>query len=401
MCQVRSVWQNLKTDSKLNVPVLELIFILLYNKNYLHQGMRKRTLVISLVILISFVITCFSCEKFKSDETPEIKNVILLIGDGMGLADVYAAMIVSEYPLNIERCPIAGLQRTSSSDNLITDSGAAATALATGNKTKNGTIGIDAEGNSVRSILEIAEEHGLATGLVSTSSITHATPAAFIAHQLSRNYYEEIALDFLKTDIDIFIGGGYNNFAQREDKLNLIDSLIFRGYEVDETIDMILGSSSGKIAGFTAPVHNPYRLKGRGDMLSSSSGKAIKVLDKCRKGFFLMIEGSEIDWAAHANSSDTLIDEILDFDRAAGVALDFAENDGHTLVIITADHETGGVTIVSGERETHKVVLSFSTQNHTAVMVPVFAYGPGAEEFTGTYENTDIFHKIMMLYGFD
>ena len=156
-------------------------------------------------------------------------------------------------------------------------------------------------------------------------AITHATPASFIAHQSSRGSYEDIAMDFLKTDIDVFIGGGYDHFAKRKDKLNLIDSLKFRGYEVDTSLAMILKSTSLKLAGLTAPVHNPYRLKGRGDMLPASSGKAIEILNKNPKGFFLMIEGSQIDWAAHANAADTLIDETLDFDKAVGVALDFAK----------------------------------------------------------------------------
>jgi alkaline phosphatase len=353
-----------------------------------------------LAVLTNFLISCNHSEKLTLNETPEIKNIILMIGDGMGLPDIYAAMTVSYSPLNIERCNIFGLQKTFSSDNYITDSGAAGTAMATGNKTINGAIGMDSQGNRVKSILEIAEEHGLATGLVSTSSITHATPASFIAHQLSRNSYEEIAMDFLKTDIDIFIGGGYDHFAKREDKLNLIDSLKFRNYEVDTSMNQVFNSTARKLAGLTAAVHNPYRLKGRGDMLPESAAKAIEVLSKNPKGFFLMIEGSEIDWAAHANTADTLIDETLDFDKAIGVALDFAKNDGHTLVVITADHETGGVTIIEGDIVTHMVKLSFSTINHTGVMVPVYAYGPGAEQFIGIYDNTDIFHKLMISYGF-
>lgn len=346
------------------------------------------------------MVSCCVSKLSANKDTPEIKNIILMIGDGMGLPDVYAAMTVSEKPLNIERCNYIGLQKTYSANNYITDSGAAGTALATGFKTKNGAIGMDSVGNRLKSILEIAEEHGLATGLVSTSSITHATPASFIAHQSSRGSYEDIAKDFLKTDIDIFIGGGYTHFAKRADKLNLIDSLKFRGYEVDTTLNMVLRSTSRKLAGFTAPIHNPFRLNGRGDMLPQSSAKAIEILSKNRKGFFLMIEGSQIDWAGHANYADTLVDETLDFDKAVGVALDFAKNDGHTLVIITADHETGGVTITGGDRATHKVILNFSTKDHTAVMIPVYAYGPGAELFIGIYDNTDIFKKILTAFGF-
>lgn len=362
--------------------------------------MKNRHPFLPLIIFCISLTICFSCEKQGSNTNPEIRNVIFMIGDGMGVPTLYSAMTVSLQPLNIERCPVTGLQTTYSLDNYITDSGAAGTALATGNKTKNGAIGVDSQGNRVKSILEIAEQNGLATGLVSTSAVTHATPASFIAHQSSRGSYEDIASDFLKTDIDVFIGGGYDHFARRKDKLNLIDTLKFKGYEVDTTLSLILNSTSLKLAGFTAPLQNPYRLKGRGNMLPASSGKAIEILSKSPKGFFLMIEGSEIDWAGHANSADTLVDETLDFDKAVGVALDFAKKDGHTLVVITADHETGGVTITGGDRLTHTVNLSFSTTNHTAVMVPVYAYGPGAEKFSGIYDNTAIFQKIVNSYGF-
>lgn len=164
---------------------------------------------------------------------------------------------------------------------------------------------------------------------------------------------------------------------------------------------MVRKSSSLKLAGLTAHLHNPFRLKGRGDMLPEASGKAIEILKRNKKGFFLMIEGSQIDWAGHGNYADTLIDETLDFDRAVGMVLDFAKKDGHTLVVITADHETGGVTIVDGDRQTHRVKLNFSTKDHTAVMVPVYAYGPGSEKFSGIYDNTEIFHKILSCYKFD
>ena len=363
--------------------------------------MKKQSNLLILSILIVSISSCLPAKKSIFKNKHEIKNVILMIGDGMGLPDVYAAMTVSENPLNIERCTSVGLQKTFSSNNYITDSGAAGTALATGYKTKNGIIGMDSLGNRVRSILEISEQHGLATGMVSTSSITHATPASFIAHQSNRGSYEDIAMDFLKTDIDVFIGGGYDHFGKRKDNLNLIDSLKARGYEVDTSLNSVLKSASEKRAVFTAPGQNPYRLKGRGNMLPESTARAIEIVSKNSKGFFLMIEGSQIDWAGHTNVADTLIDEVLDFDKAVGVALDFAAEDRHTLVIITADHETGGVTITGGDRKMHNVRLNFSTKDHTAVMVPVYCFGPGAENFGGIYDNTDIFRKIMKAYRFE
>jgi len=353
-----------------------------------------------LFLLGCFLLSWNPSNKSQPGYNPEFKNIIFMIGDGMGLATVHATMTVSDRPLNLERCTHTGLQKTHSVDRYITDSAASGTALATGNKTKNGAIGVDPEGNILKSILEIAEEKGLSTGLVSTSAVTHATPAAFIAHNNSRVNYEAIALDFLKTDIDVFIGGGYDHFAIRSDSLNLIDSLIKKGYQVETSIDRILGSDSNKLAGFTHPGQNPYRLDGRGNMLPTATGKAIEILSKNPLGFFLMIEGSQIDWAGHANSADTLISETLDFDEALGVALDFAARDGQTLVVVTADHETGGVTVLNGNMNTHEVQLSFSTKGHTGMMVPVFAYGPGAELFSGIYDNTDFLGKFLECYGF-
>lgn len=364
------------------------------------QEVKNKSILLLSVILIASLISWSPTQKSGSKEIPEIRNIVFMIGDGMGLAAVYSAMTVSHHPLNIERCNIIGLQKTFSSDNYITDSGAAGTAFASGNKTNNGVIGMDSQGKPVKSILEIAKENGLATGLVSTSAITDATPASFIAHESGKNHPEDIAKDFLKAGVDVFIGGGYDHFANRTDNLNLIESLKERGYKVETSVNALLKSTSLKLAGLVAPVNNPYRLDGRGEMLPASSRKAIELLNKNPKGFFLMIEGSEIDLAAHAKDTPAFIDEILDFDDAAGEVLDFAKNDGHTLVVITADHETGGVAIIGGNIRAHRAILNFPTKGHTAVMVPVFAYGPGAEKFGGIYDNTALFQKFLTSYGF-
>lgn len=355
-------------------------------------------------LLISVSIITASCHndvsKTKNSEK-KAKNIILLIGDGMSVTHIYAAMTVSGTPLNMEKFKYTGLQKTYSASDYITDSGAAGTALATGNKTKKGHIGCDSLGHPFKSILKYAEEDGLSTGLVATSSILHATPAAFIANNISRNNYEEIALDFLKTDIDIFIGGGKKNFEDREDGLNLIDSLKSKDYQVTTAIDDINLVDFQKFAVFTAEKHNPEYLNGRGDMLPKATEKAIEMLSQNENGFFMMVEGSQIDWGGHDNDIDYIITELLDFDRAIGKALEFAEKDGETLVIVTSDHETGGLTLVGGNRNNKTIEVNFSTDYHTADMVPVFAYGPGAEKFIGIYENTDVFHKMMQALGLE
>jgi alkaline phosphatase len=139
----------------------------------------------------------------------------------------------------------------------------------------------------------------------------------------------------------------------------------------------------------------------RGDMLPSSTQAAINILNSSGKGFFLMVEGSQIDWGAHSNNAELVAQEVIDFDNAIGIALQYAKDHGNTLVIVTADHETGGMSIINGDFETGAITARFGTTNHTGVMVPVFAFGPGAELFQGIQENTDIFHKMMLLLDLD
>ncbi|MDA3952913.1 MAG: alkaline phosphatase [Bacteroidales bacterium] len=350
-------------------------------------------------LILSISILFVSCDFIVKDKN-QAKNVILLIGDGMGVTQIYAAISISENTLNIEKFKHVGFHKTYSSNNYITDSGASGTALATGVKTNNKSIGIDSVGNSLNSILLYAEENQLATGLISTSAVTHATPASFIAHESSRYDYENIAKDFLDVDIDIFIGGGKKHFANREDHLNLVDSLKKNDYHVIDGINNLDEKMKGKFAVFTAEEHNPKVSEGRGDMLAISTEKAINILDKKDKGFFLMIEGSQIDWGGHDLDIDYVVSETLDFDKAVGKAHEFAIEDGETLVIVTADHETGGLTLLDGNLLKNEITANFSTDNHTAVMVPVFAFGPGAENFGGIYENTDVFEKMMKAFGF-
>lgn len=331
--------------------------------------------------------------KFKAKKP---KNIIFLIGDGMGTAQVFSGLTANKGHLYLENFKSVGFSKTQSADDYITDSAAGATALSAGVKTYNGAIGVDVNKQPVETILEKAEKKGLATGLVSTSAITHATPASYIAHQESRNMYEDIAADFLKTDIDVFIGGGIEHFSKRKDGRNLMTELEQKGYQVETDINKVKDIKSGKLAALTAPVHNG-RVAERGDMLPIASETAIDILSNNKKGFFLMIEGSQIDWGGHAGSTVYVVEDMLDFDKVIGQVLKFAAKDKNTLVVVTADHETGGMALTGGSMENGTVKADFPTGSHTAVMVPVFAFGPGAEEFTGIMENTDIHKKMMSL----
>ncbi|MCG8308203.1 MAG: alkaline phosphatase [Cytophagales bacterium] len=327
------------------------------------------------------------------------KNIIFLIGDGMGTSQVYAGLVANKGDLYICTMPVSGFSKTNSSDKFITDSAAGATAFSIGEKTYNGAIGVDKNGVPKQTILEMAEAKGLGTGLISTCAITHATPASFIAHQQNRGMQEEIAADFLKTDIDVFIGGGRKYFNQRKDGRDLLRELEAKDYDVIASIDSLRFSKGDKVAGLIAEEHPEPMILGRGDMLVRASRFGMDKLKKNKTGFFLMIEGSQIDWGGHDNNVPYITTEMLDFDKTIGEVLKFASKNGETLVVITADHETGGFAITGGHIEKGIVEGKFTTGGHTAVMVPVYAYGPKAELFSGIMENTDIFYKFKEALG--
>lgn len=334
----------------------------------------------------------------EPDDGGAPQNVILMIGDGMGVSHIFSALTANRGVLYMSSITNIGFQNTYSLTNYITDSAAAGTALSTGKKTYTGAIGVDENKKPIENIREKFEKRGMATGVVSTSSVTHATPAAFVAHNEHRNNYEEIAADFLKTDIDVFIGGGYDNFAKREDGKNLIEELENKGYKVETTIDEVSKVTQGKLAGLIAPGHTAQASERQAGTLEIATQTAIDILDNNEKGFFLMVEGSQIDWAGHNNHTGYLVRETIDFDRAVGEALRYAATHKNTLVIVTADHETGGFAVNNGNMEKGKVQGAFTSTNHTPLMVPVMAYGSGSIIFRGFYDNTDIPKKIMSLF---
>lgn len=334
-------------------------------------------------------------DSFKSEKP---KNIIFMIGDGTGTSQIFAGLTGNGGHLFLENFKHVGFSKTQSASDYVTDSAAGGTALSSGYKTYNGAIGVDTDTIAQPTILEKAEDNGLATGLVSTSAITHATPASFIAHQPSRNMYEAIAADFLKTDIDVFIGGGYKHFTDRKDGRNLVEELEKKNYTVLQTIDDIENFKSGKLAGLTAPEHNG-RAPERNGMLPKATAKAIDLLSQNKKGFFLMVEGSQIDWGGHQNNTIYIVEEMMDFDQSIGKALEFAANNKETLIVITADHETGGFAISDGNMAKNTIKGDFTTGGHTGVMVPVFAFGPGADNFTGIMDNTEIAKRMMKLLG--
>lgn len=325
----------------------------------------------------------------------EVKNVILLIGDGMGLAQSYAAYLANDKSLSMYTMPYTGLSITSCADREVTDSGAGGTAIATGHKANYKAIGLDKNNISHPSLLKIAKQYGKSTAIVCSCDLTHATPAAFVANVKNRDLQEQIALSYLEEYCDIALGGGAERFTSkgRKDKLNLIDSLAKRGYAVIYSQDELSKCESEKIFGLFAEGHLPEASK-RGGVMQQYMLKALEQLDKNPNGFFMMLEGSRIDMEAHLNKYDAMVEETLDFDRCVAIALDFAKRKGNTLVVVTADHETGGLTLPAKGSKTKD---KWTTLNHTGVPVPIYSFGPGAENFTRVMQNTDIFFEIYKL----
>ncbi len=329
-----------------------------------------------------------------------------MIGDGMGVSQMSASYYYAKKEPNFSRFPIVGLSKTSSGSHKITDSAAGATAISTGKKTYNGAIGLDMDKECAETLLEYLSKEGKSTGLISTSSITHATPASFFAHEKSRKSAASIAKQMLEAPVDFFAGGGLKYFESG----SLIKDLESKGFSINTTgLDkspLRLNNTSTKFGYLLASDGMPKMINGRGEFLKEASELCIEFLNKDEDGFFIMIEGSQIDWGGHANNSQYVISEVLDFDQAVGAVLDFAEKDGNTLVIVTADHETGGFTLGGKSKKVpfgglvsdyDEIDPSFSTRGHSSAMVPVLAFGPGAEMFSGIYENTEIHAKILKL----
>lgn len=349
-----------------------------------------------------------SCTENDTPKTRNTKperplNVIMMIGDGMGLPHISTAFYFQQDRPNFERFKHIGLIKTSSTSHKITDSAAGATAFATGEKTYKRAIGVNTDSVAIPTILEQLENKGYKTGLVSLTSITHATPAAYYAHVTDRDMHEEIADYLIPSGIDFFAGGGLKYFVQPGQNGSRYQQLLNKGYILDTT-ELGGNLNPEKQYGFLLAEDGlPSKTEGRQDFLSDATHMALNYLSASDSGFFLMIEGSFIDWGGHANDGEMLVEEVLDFDKTLGMVLDFVEKNENTLLIVTADHETGGLAlgksyrkdVVTGEQTEipDSVSLYFTTDQHTTELIPVFAYGPGAEGFTGIYENNEIFRK--------
>lgn len=349
------------------------------------------------------------------------KNIILLISDGMSLTQVSTYRLLKGGPnerIAVDKFPVSGIVLTHSENAIVTDSASSATAFSTGRKTNNGALGLDEDNKILENFTEIIDRYGYVSSLISTSEITHATPAAYASHVDLRWKTDEISLQMMESNVMTILGGGRHFFlpedlgGKRTDGLNLLEQMESSRMVMTEKkeLDSFDHSNLGKVVGLFAdealrdkekPENHVFE-PSSSEMLNFAINRSEKFNENGCKGFFIMLEGSQVDWAGHANDLNYLKREMQDFDEAVELALDYATQNPDTLVIATADHETGGLLIESSSPTDYtapEVKFSFNTGigygSHTGVPVPVYAYGPGSENFTGTLDNTDIFYAML------
>ena len=351
-------------------------------------------------------LSCFllSCFLLFSCTAPTPKYIFLFIGDGMGVGTLtYSEMIAGEKgdTLCFSQFPVTGLTTTHSADDLVTCSAAAATALASGEKTNNHILNIAPD--SVRFLMPISKivhQKGYGVGIATTVSLDHATPAGFYAHSLSRKNYYDIAKQLPASGFEFFAGSGFLK-PEPKDSVSIFTLLRESGYAIHTSIEEGRRSRSLKNVLIQSQDKDnaqlPYSIhKNKDDFtLAQMTQLGIEKLSALNKPFFFMIEGGLIDWAAHDNLEQELYGEVKEFSKAIEVALAFyKKHPQETLIIVTADHETGGVLIFSEG-------LRFKSEDHTGGIVPVFAAGVGAENFSGLYDNTGVVKRVLKSLHFD
>lgn len=339
----------------------------------------------------------YAVEKLQAPKGKKVKNVILMIGDGMSLMHVYTAWAANRGKLWLENAQATGLSKTWAVKKLVTDSGSGGTSLATGVKTVYHAVGVDPEDKPLTSLVDVAKELGKDAGMAVTCRLWDATPCDFCCHNIDRDKEEELVGDYPTSGVDFVFGGGAQKFTNRKDGRDIFKELQKKGYHISRTLDDFFAYDKNSRI-FAVPYDKDTPLPDeRGDLLARASMKGISLMNQNKNGFFMMIEGSQLDDYGHFNQLDLLMKETLDFDQTVGEVMKWAAKDGETLVVVTADHETGGLTLVNGNKDEGRVECCFSTKDHSGAMVPVYAFGPGAENFTGIFENTDVFKKIKKL----
>ena len=362
-----------------------------------------------------------------TEKTKKPQNVIYLIGDGMGFGAVSSLLLAQDGETGFEMAPVIGLNETQSANNYVTDSPAGGTALATGTRTCNGFLGVGPDSVQLESILKKAQAMGKKTGIVVNTTLTEATPGAFYAGVTSRSMSYKIAEQFCESGVDVAVGAGLSAFINRPDSVDLTATLINKGYDVYLDWKSVLNTQSEKFVGILemGDVHrrnkssnktagsadgaevclaaklaaeasdgDTTRFSEPAEYLQKATVKAIEQLEKnAPKGFFLMIESAIIDGYGHNNDSEGMIEEMQEFDRTLKALVAYVNEHPNTLLVVTADHETGGTGVGYKSYPVNApegMKLTFSTKGHTGTVVPIFAYGAGSEKFAGIFQNREL-----------
>lgn len=364
----------------------------------------RRLVILGLLLLVGLATSGCAAENGNG---PVARNVILCIGDGMGPEQIKAGGIYATGKagsLGFEQFPYQGQMTTAPAGGGVTDSAASATAMATGQKVHNGVISvaIPGDGRELTTLLEIFQNAGRPGGLVTTVPITHATPAAFGAHDPSRGNADAIGRDFLEQTRPWVLMGGRTGLSPRLAR--------GAGYAVVQNRQELMALDTARVKyvsgqfdkkGWVEKNGFPYEYDGLGDLphLSEMTEVALQILEKNEEGFFLMVEGGKIDWAGHGNDLERNVGETVEFARAVEVVYQWAKGREDTLIVVTADHETGGMKVLKNKGKGQYPEVSWSSGGHTDVLIPVYAQGVGGSQFQGTLDNTEIFTKIMTASG--
>ena len=383
--------------------------------------MKTQKILVAIVMALAVLTGC-SCEQSQKPT-----NVIYLIGDGMGFGAVSSLLLSVDEETGFEMAPVIGLNETCSANNYVTDSPAGGTALATGTRTCNGFLGVGPDSVQLESLLKKAQKMGKKTGIVVNTTLTEATPGAFYAGVTSRKESYKIAEQFTESGVDVAIGAGLSAFINRPDSVDMTEVLIEKGYDVYLDWRHVLNTQSDKFVGILEMSDVHRRNKQRNTTASAAEGqevclaarlaaeeenvdttrfsepteylhkactKALSVLEKnAPKGFFLMVESAIIDGYGHNNDSEGMIEEMQEFDKTLKALVAYVKEHPNTLLVVTADHETGGTNVAyqsHAVNEPEGLHLSFSTKGHSGTVVPIFAYGAGAEKFAGIFKNKEI-----------
>lgn len=323
-----------------------------------------------------------------------IRNVIFLIGDGMGLSQITAAAYAN-CGLTLMNFNYIGLQRNNALGAFTTDSAAGGSALATGERHANRHISMTEQGEAVPSLSDWFRGKGLPVGVVTLGNAVDATPTAFYGHSVERDNADELTRCLLDTPVDLLCGSGIRQFTERGDGIDLIGELS-KSYRFVRSIDEI-NAAEGRVVCIDERMDEAAEESNLGLLAEATRAAIDKLQERGDKGFFLMVEGAKIDYAGHSRCLPGSVIEMLGFDLAVAEALKFADENGQTLVVVTADHETGGLVLLDGDEQSGRIMGVYTTDDHTPAMLPVFAYGPGADRFCGTYLNTEIARRIREL----